>query len=62
MKMYGETKEDAMGGDYATNANTWYGSQSRKVAKRRDKDKKELHRRKRRVDKICLRKGDADGD
>ena len=62
MKMYGETKEDAIGGDYATNSNMWRGTQSKKVAKRRDKDKKELHRKKRRVDKLSLKKDEVDGD
>ena len=50
MKTYGETRNNVACEDYSTNrAGGWKGSQSRKVARRRAKDKKLLHRRARRT-------------
>ena len=51
MKTYGETREAAGQGDYLTDANGWKGKQSRKVARKRKKDKKMLHRIARRTAK-----------
>ena len=49
MKTYGETRKDASCEAFTTNrSGGWKGTQSRKVARRRKKDKKILHRRARR--------------
>lgn len=45
MKTYGETLKDVSCEKYSTNnSGSWKGNQSRKVARRRRKDKKLLHR------------------
>ena len=50
MKTYGENPKDASNEKFTTSrAGAWYGSQSRKVARRRAADKKRLHRRGRRT-------------
>ncbi len=50
MKTYGETRKDTRTEAFTTNrAGGWKGTQSRKVANRRKKDKKILHRRARRT-------------
>jgi hypothetical protein len=46
MKTYGESLMDIRCENYSTNrSGRWKGNQSRKVARRRSKDKKLLHRR-----------------
>ena len=46
MKTYGESLIDVRCENYSTNrSGAWKGRQSRKVARRRRKDKKLLHRR-----------------
>lgn len=53
MKTYGETLRDVICEAFSTDrAGGWTGRQSRKVAIRRRKDKKLLHRRARRTVKI----------
>lgn len=50
MKTYGESLMDVRCENYSTNrAGGWKGTQSRKVAVRRSRDKKMLHRRARRT-------------
>lgn len=49
MKMYGERRIEIRSEDWATTRSSWEGKQSRKVAVRRKKDKKILHRRARRT-------------
>lgn len=48
MKTYGLKREEIWSEIFAT-GRTWTGKQSRKVANRRKKDKKYLHRRARRT-------------
>lgn len=52
MKMYGERRIEIRSGDWATTRSSWEGKQSHKVAVRRKKDKKILHRRARRTYKL----------
>lgn len=53
MKTYGESRDDVRADAFTTNqAGEWFGTQSRKVACRRSKDKKILHRHARRTAKI----------
>lgn len=53
MKTYGETRIETRAEFWATDrSGGWKGSQSRKVANRRKKDKKLLHRRARRTAKM----------
>jgi len=52
MKTYGLRREEVWSGDYALNACGYKGNQSRKVAVRRKKDKKLLHRYARRTNRI----------
>lgn len=49
MKTYGETRKSISSEDNATSRSSWQGKQSRKVARRRTKDKKMLHRHARRT-------------
>lgn len=50
MKTYGERRFDVVGDNFTTTrAGGWVGGQSRKVARRRAKDKKLLHRRARHI-------------
>ena len=52
MKTYGETRKNVACEDFTTDrAGGWSGKQSRKVARRRSKDKKILHRRARRTER-----------
>jgi hypothetical protein len=44
MRTYGQTKKAISWEDYATDQTGWKGRQSRKVARRRAKDTKALHR------------------
>lgn len=62
MKTYGELREDAATGDYATNASNWNGGQSRKVARRRAKDKKIFHRKERRNKKTSAKNAQSSED
>lgn len=49
MKTYGESREDASYEKFTSDrSGGWSGRQSRKVARRRSKDKKIMHRRARR--------------
>ncbi len=53
MKTYGEKREETRTEVWTTDrAGGWTGQQSRKVANRRRKDKKKLHRRARRTEKL----------
>jgi hypothetical protein len=50
MKTYGENRDDLRAEKFTTDsAGGWSGRQSRKVANRRRKDKKVMHRRARRT-------------
>lgn len=54
MKTYGETMMNIRCEDFSTNrSGAWKGNQSRKVARRRRKDKKRLHRRARRTARLA---------
>ena len=53
MKTYGETRKDVTCENFTTDrSGGWSGKQSRKIALRRAADKKILHRRGRRLNKV----------
>lgn len=55
MKLYGEKRADVNSEDYCTSrSGGWFGRDSRKIANRRRRDKKLLHRMERRTQKHVL--------
>lgn len=54
MKAYGEKRKDVTCELFTSNQTGWSGQQSKKVAKRRAKDKKIMHRKERRTGKTAI--------